>query len=140
MFIVIVVIISFGVSIQSLLFPNQELNWTLLANIFLPSYFIMAGDDRGLTETILGTFNVGLSGKQYSYKQKYNFIKLMFVIWIKDQDCKNKSLIYNLTDYKVNRDTDCPNYIGAIVGLILLILYNLILVTMLINLLIALFG
>jgi hypothetical protein len=80
MFIVIVVIISFGVSIQSLLFPNQELNWTLLANIFLPSYFIMAGDDRGLTETILGTFNVGLSGKQYSYKQKYNFIKLMFVI------------------------------------------------------------
>jgi hypothetical protein len=66
MFIVIVVIFSFGISIQSLLFPNQELNWTLFGNVFIPSYFIMAGDNRGLTDTILGTFNVGLSSKRCS--------------------------------------------------------------------------
>ena len=62
MFIVIVVIFAFGISIQSLLFPNQDLNFKLLGEIFLPSYFIMAGNDLDLTQTILGTFQVGLTG------------------------------------------------------------------------------
>ena len=73
------------------------------------------------------------------FLDKYIISLFKLIIWIKGQEC-NKSFIHNLTDYEVNRDTDCPNYIGAIVGLILLIVYNIILVTMLINLLIALFG
>jgi hypothetical protein len=65
MFIVIVIIFSFGISIESLLFPNQELNWTLFGNVFLPSFFTISGDNRGMTDTILDVFQVGLSSKQF---------------------------------------------------------------------------
>ena len=55
-----------------------------------------------------------------------------------DPDC-NKTEITNFTNYKYNSDTDCPNKTCAIISLILLILYVVILATMLINLLIAIF-
>ena len=64
MLIVLVIIFSFGVSVQALLFPNQELNWALLGNIFLPSYFLIVGDDYILRDTILSTFQVGLTSKE----------------------------------------------------------------------------
>jgi hypothetical protein len=75
MFIVIVVIFSFGISIQSLLFPNQELNWTVFGNIFLPSFFTISGENLGLTDTILGVFQVGLSSKQF--KKAYNLFNTL---------------------------------------------------------------
>lgn len=35
---------AFGISTQSLLFPNQNLDATLLKNVFFPSYFVLVGD------------------------------------------------------------------------------------------------
>jgi hypothetical protein len=46
---------------------------------------------------------------------------------------------HSILDYKYNPQTDCPNQVGAIVSLILLIVYVIILATMLVNLLIAIF-
>ena len=52
---------SFGISTQALLYPNQDLNWVLLGNVFLPSYFIMSGDDYSIRPNILSALKVGLS-------------------------------------------------------------------------------
>ncbi len=61
MFIVIVFMFAFGVSTQALLYPNQDLNWVLLGNVFLPSYFIMSGDDYNIRTKILSALKVGIS-------------------------------------------------------------------------------
>jgi hypothetical protein len=53
--------LAFGVSTQSLLYPNQDLDWVLLGNVFLPSYFIMSGDDYNIRSSILSALKVGLS-------------------------------------------------------------------------------
>ena len=52
---------AFGISTQALLYPNQDLNWALLGNVCLPSYFIMSGDDYSIRDIILGALQVGLS-------------------------------------------------------------------------------
>ena len=52
---------AFGISTQALLYPNQDLNWALLGNVFLPSYFIMSGDDYIIRSNILSSLQVGLS-------------------------------------------------------------------------------
>ena len=52
---------AFGISTQALLYPNQDLNWALFGNVFLPSYFIMSGDDYSIRDNILGALQVGLS-------------------------------------------------------------------------------
>ena len=63
MFIVIVFIFAFCISTQALLYPNKDLSWSLLGNMFLPAYFIMSGDDYSIRETIMSTLNSGLTGK-----------------------------------------------------------------------------
>jgi hypothetical protein len=60
MFIEIVFMFAFGVSTQALLYPNQDLDWTLIGNVFLPSYFIMSGDDYIIRSNILSALRVGL--------------------------------------------------------------------------------
>ena len=54
---------AFGISTRALLYPNEDLSWSLLGNIFLPAYFIMSGDDYSIRETILRALNSGLTGK-----------------------------------------------------------------------------
>jgi hypothetical protein len=54
---------AFGVSTQALLYPNQNLNTTLLASIFLPAYFILAGDYY-TRDIIMGAINDGVNGKE----------------------------------------------------------------------------
>jgi hypothetical protein len=66
MFIVIIFMIAFGVSTQALLYPNQDLDWALLGNVFLPSYFIMSGDDYSIRSNILSALKVGLSDSSKS--------------------------------------------------------------------------
>ena len=51
----------FGILTQGLLYPNQDLNWVLLGNVFLPSFFIMSGDDYSIRSNILSALQVGLS-------------------------------------------------------------------------------
>ena len=63
MFIVIVFMFAFGISTRALLYPNEDLSWNLLGNIFLPAYFIMSGDDYSIRETILGAISSELTGK-----------------------------------------------------------------------------
>ena len=53
--------IAFGVSTQALLYPNQDLDWALLGNVFIPSYFIMSGDDYKIRKNILSALMVGIS-------------------------------------------------------------------------------
>jgi hypothetical protein len=57
---------AFGVSTQALLYQNQDLDWTLLGNVFLPSYFIMSGDDSSIRSNILSALRVGLSDSSKS--------------------------------------------------------------------------
>lgn len=64
MFIVLVAIFAFGISTQALLFPNQDLSWTLLGKIFLPAYFIISGEDYYTRDTILGALQAGLSSRK----------------------------------------------------------------------------
>ena len=63
MFIVIVFIFGFGISTQALLYPNQDLNWTLLGNVALPAYFILSGDDFSIRSSIMSSIKVGLLSK-----------------------------------------------------------------------------
>jgi hypothetical protein len=68
MFIVLIFILAFGVSTQALLYPNQDLDWVLLGNVFIPSYFIMSGDDYSIRSNILSALRVGLSdSKRVNY-------------------------------------------------------------------------
>jgi hypothetical protein len=60
--IMIVFMFAFGVSTQALLYPNQNLNTTLLASIFLPAYFILAGDYY-TRDSIMGAINGGVNSK-----------------------------------------------------------------------------
>jgi hypothetical protein len=61
MSIVLIFMLAFGVSTQALLYPNQDLDWVLLGNVFIPSYFIMSGDDYNIRSNILSALRVGLS-------------------------------------------------------------------------------
>jgi transient receptor potential cation channel subfamily M protein 2 len=42
--IILVFIFAYGVSTQSLMYHNQELNFDLIKNVFYPAYFVIAGD------------------------------------------------------------------------------------------------
>jgi hypothetical protein len=53
--------LAFGVSTQALLYPNQNLDGILLGKVFLPSYFIMSGDDYNIRSDILSALKAGLS-------------------------------------------------------------------------------
>lgn len=44
MSIIIVFMLSFGVSTQSLMYHNQELNFELVNSIFLPAYWVIGGE------------------------------------------------------------------------------------------------
>ena len=57
----IVFIFTFGVSTQALLFPNQNLDLSLLGNIFYPSFLVMAGSDYSFKDRINQAVN--FSGK-----------------------------------------------------------------------------
>jgi hypothetical protein len=52
--IVIVSMFGFGIATQSLMYPNQELSSTILANVFLPSYFLIGADNIIRDEVISG--------------------------------------------------------------------------------------
>ncbi len=54
---IIVFIFAFGVSTQALLFPNQNLDLTLLANIFYPSFLLMTGSDYAYIDQIYEAVN-----------------------------------------------------------------------------------
>ena len=57
----IVFIFTFGVSTQALLFPNQNLDLSLLGNIFYPSFLVMVGSDYSFKDQINQAVN--FSGK-----------------------------------------------------------------------------
>ncbi len=61
--IMIVFMFAFGVSTQALLYPNQNLNTTLLANVFLPAYFVLAGDYY-TRDSIMGAINDGVNSEE----------------------------------------------------------------------------
>jgi glycopeptide antibiotics resistance protein len=42
--IILVIIFAFGISTQSMLYPNQQLNAELLKNVFFPAYFVIGGE------------------------------------------------------------------------------------------------
>ncbi len=42
--IVLVFILAYGVSTQSLLYHNQEFSLELMKNVFFPAYFVLGGD------------------------------------------------------------------------------------------------
>jgi hypothetical protein len=42
--IMIVVLFAFGVTTQALLYPNQDLTSVLFGNVFLPGFYLMAGE------------------------------------------------------------------------------------------------
>lgn len=42
--IVIVFIFGYGVASQSLMYHNQELNLSLIKNVFFPAYFVIGGE------------------------------------------------------------------------------------------------
>ena len=66
-FIVIVFMFAFGVSTQALLYPNQLLNNSmLLANVFLPSFFIIGGEYY-TRDLIMGAVETGIDGMHFSY-------------------------------------------------------------------------
>ena len=73
---------AFGISTRALLFPYEDLSWSLLGNIFLPAYFIMSGDDYSIRETIMGALNSGLTGK-LKFNQKIFLIINLFGLLIK---------------------------------------------------------
>jgi hypothetical protein len=52
---------AFGISTQSLLLHNQDLNSDLLQNIFLPSYFIIGGEYYTLSNVMGGESIIFLS-------------------------------------------------------------------------------
>jgi hypothetical protein len=52
--IVIVSMFGFGIATQSLMYPNQELSSTILANVFLPSYFLIGADNIIRDQVISG--------------------------------------------------------------------------------------
>ena len=81
---------AFGISTRALLYPNEDLSWSLLGNIFLPAYFIMSGDDYSIRETILRALNSGLTGKL-----KFNQ-KTFLVINLFDLLIKTNHVIYHL--------------------------------------------
>ena len=54
---IIVFIFAFGVSTQALLFPNQNLDLTLLANIFYPSFLVITGSDYAFKDGIYQAVN-----------------------------------------------------------------------------------
>jgi hypothetical protein len=54
LFIVIIFIFAYGVSTQSLMFHNQELNLDLIKNIFIPAYFVIGGEYMELDKLING--------------------------------------------------------------------------------------
>ena len=59
--IVLVFMFAFGVSTQALLYPNQNLNTQLLANVFLPAYFIIGGEYY-TRDNIMAAVNDGING------------------------------------------------------------------------------
>ncbi len=61
---IIVFIFTFGVSTQALLFPNQNLDLTLLANIFYPSFLLMTGGDYIFQDQIYQAVNFSGITKQ----------------------------------------------------------------------------
>jgi hypothetical protein len=65
MSIVLVFMFAFGVSTQALLYPNQNLTSTVLGNVFLPSYFILSGDNYALRKTIMYAVDANLLSIQY---------------------------------------------------------------------------
>jgi hypothetical protein len=52
--IVIVSMFGFGIATQSLMYPNQQLSSTILANVFLPSYFLIGADNIIRDQVISG--------------------------------------------------------------------------------------
>jgi hypothetical protein len=51
---VVVFLFAFGVSTQSLMFHNQELNGDLLKQVFFPSYFVIGGEYYTLDDILTG--------------------------------------------------------------------------------------
>lgn len=43
-FIVIVFIFAYGVATQALMYHNQELDLSLIKNVFFPAYFVIGGE------------------------------------------------------------------------------------------------
>lgn len=44
LFILLVVLTAFGITWQSLRFPNQDWHWQLLRNVFYKPYFMLYGE------------------------------------------------------------------------------------------------
>ena len=59
MLILFVIIIAFGVTIQSLMYHNQVLNSELIQNVFFPPYMMIAGE-YGIYETMTNSNNNNL--------------------------------------------------------------------------------
>lgn len=132
----IIVIFAFGVTSQALMFPNQDLSSSLLGQIFLPAYFVIAGGYS--LDNVYAAINNNLIGNN-SMKSLVKTLSIENIYKGATCDSLNLNTSISFSNYKYNALSDCPNQTGAIVTLILVIFYIIILVVMLLNLLIAIF-
>ena len=65
--IIIVSMFAFGISTQSLMYPNQNLSSSILWNIFLPSYFLI-GADNIIRDKVIGGINDNLNCRLFISK------------------------------------------------------------------------
>ena len=69
MIFIIILVFTFGVTSQALMYPNQELDISLLGRIFLPAYFVIAGEND-LKDVLYAAINNSLSGMNKKFYKK----------------------------------------------------------------------
>ena len=141
MLIVFIIIFTYGISTQALMFHNQDGSFEqILGNIFLPSFFILSGND-GMFENYLSC--------TYTWAVQDNFNCLLnleaYIIYLflrlKVGKC-NVTDSRELTDQYVNDYVDdnvCPDAVGSKVTICIYIFMVIALNILLINLLIAVY-
>ena len=70
---IIIFVFTFGVTAQALLFPNQNLEISLLGRIFLPAYFVITGS-YDLKDKVYAAINTSLSGRIIEFIIIYHFL------------------------------------------------------------------
>ena len=70
---IIIFVFTFGVTARALLFPNQNLEISLLGRIFLPAYFVITGS-YDLKDKVYAAINTSLSGRIIEFIIIYHFL------------------------------------------------------------------
>ena len=134
----LIFIFAFGVTTQALLYPNQTADISLLGRIFLPSYFVLAGG-YNLQDYVYAAIRNNISGKHPALFLPFSFSYGIYIDVAVTCESLNLTDVPKQSSYQYDPINDCPEQTGAIITLILLIIYVIVLVTLLINLLIAIF-